>query len=76
MYFVVELQTKQDGTVANLVTAHENKNEALSKYHGVLQYAALSELPVHAAVVLDEEGRQVAREAFVRNMPAANEEVK
>ena len=69
MFFVVELQTNKDGTAAHLVTQHATKNEALSKYHDILHYAAISELPVHAAVVLDEQGRQIAREAFVKLMP-------
>lgn len=69
MYFVIELQTNQDGSAANIVTQHTDKNQALSKYHEILHYAAISELPVHTAAVLDEQGRQIAREAFVRLMP-------
>ena len=69
MYFVVELQINVGGGGANLVTQHATKNEALSKYHTVLAYAAVSELPCHSAVVLDEEGRTVARESFTRNVP-------
>lgn len=69
MFFVIELQTNQDGSAANIVTQYTDKNQALSKYHEILHYAAISELPVHTAVVLDEQGRQIAREAFVRLMP-------
>lgn len=69
MYFCVEIQTYQGGTSATIVTEHNAKNEALSKYHTVLSYAAVSDLPCHSAVVLDEEGRTVAREAFTRNVP-------
>ena len=69
MYFVIEIQISQGGAGSNLVTQHATKNEALSKYHTILAYAAVSELPCHSAVVLDEEGRTIAREAFVRNMP-------
>lgn len=69
MFFVIELQTNQDGSAANIVTQYTDKNQALSEYHEILHYAAISELPVHTAVVLDEQGRQIAREAFVRLMP-------
>lgn len=68
-YFVNEIQVMADGTGAGLITKHDSKNDALSKYHQVLMYAAKSELPVHSAVVFDEQGRTVAREAFVRNVP-------
>lgn len=69
MYFCVEIQTYQGGTGATLVTEHTAKNEALSKYHTVLSFAAVSDLSCHACVVLDEEGRTIARESFRRNVP-------
>ena len=68
-YFVNEIQVMADGTGAVLTTKHNTKNESLSKYHQVLMYAATSELPVHSAVVFDEEGRTIAREAFTRIVP-------
>ena len=68
-YFVNEIQVTADGTGAGLITKHDSKNDALSKYHQVLMYAAKSALPVHSAVVFDEEGRTIAREAFVRIVP-------
>lgn len=74
MYFTVEIQIYADGTGANIVTQHGTKNQALSKYHTVLSYAATSDLPCHSCAVLDEEGRTVAREAFVRNVPETSAE--
>ena len=64
MYYIVELQKFHDGTAANLVTTAEALNEAMSKYYGILQYAAISEVAVHAAVVMDEDGRYVAQNSF------------
>lgn len=55
-YVVVELQTMQDGAVANLVTQHATQAEAESKYHTVLAAAAISALPMHAAVLLTSTG--------------------
>lgn len=55
-YIVVELQTMANGTVANIVTAYDTRNSAESKYHLVLSSAATSELPKHAAVLMDSDG--------------------
>ena len=52
-YVVVELQTMNDGTVANLVTQHETREEAESKFHSVLAAAAVSGLPVHGSVLMN-----------------------
>ena len=73
MYYIVELQTLADGQAANLVYTAEEKNQALSKYHEILHYAAISGLPCHAAVVLENDGRQIAREAFVNNVPESEQ---
>ena len=55
-YLVIEIQTAQDGTVSNLVSAYDTRNEAESAYHTVLAAAAVSELPCHAAVLMTNEG--------------------
>lgn len=55
-YIVIELQTMKDGSVADLVTQHATEAEAQSKYHSVLAAAAVSDLPVHAAVLMTSEG--------------------
>lgn len=52
-YVVVELQTTKDGQVANLVTQHDTREEAESKFHSVLAAAAISGLPVHSAVLMN-----------------------
>lgn len=63
-YIVVELQTNADGTVGNLVYAYDTQAEAESKYNAVLSAAALSSLPVHAAVLLDSTGFVLERKAY------------
>ena len=52
-YVVVELQTTKDGKVANIVTQHDTRSEAESKFHSVLAAAAISGLPVHGAVLMN-----------------------
>lgn len=56
MYIVIELQTNDNGTVGNFVWAYEDRNQAEAKYHAVLSAAALSKLPIHACVLLDNSG--------------------
>lgn len=63
-FIVVELQTMQDGTVANIVTAYDNQNAAESAYHTILAAAAISTLPCHAAVILSEEGFPIAHACY------------
>lgn len=63
-YIVIELQTLSGGGVANIVTAHDSINEAQSKYHAVLASAAISTIPVHAAVLLDNHGMVLETYAF------------
>ena len=64
MYIVIEIQTNTDGTVGNFVWAYQSENEAFSKYHSVLASAAISSLPVHAAVILRNDGLQIAAQSF------------
>lgn len=55
-YCVIELQKNAEGVLTPLVSVHDTKEEAESKYHSVLAYAAVSEIPVHSATILTEEG--------------------
>jgi hypothetical protein len=64
MYIVMEIQTNANGTVGTLVTAYDNRDQAESKYHTILAAAAISTLPVHAAVILDEHGLILANGAY------------
>lgn len=55
-FIVIELQTNTDGSVGNLVYSYDTRAEAESKYHAVLSAAAVSALPIHAAVLMDNTG--------------------
>ena len=55
-YIVIEIQANWDGSVGNIVTAHDTRAEAESKYHAVLSAAAISSVMKHSAVIMDEEG--------------------
>ena len=65
-YVVVEIQTNTDGTIGALVTPKADYYEAESTYHTVLAAAALSALPVHTAVLLDNQGGVLHAQAFVK----------
>ena len=58
-WLVIEIQTMANGTVANLVTAHDTEKLAESKWHTVMAAAAVSGLPAHSAVLLDNFGNVV-----------------
>ena len=64
MYIVIEIQTNADGTVGNFIWAFQNELEAQSKYHSVLSAAAVSSLPVHAAVILRNDGMLINGQSY------------
>lgn len=59
MFIVIELQTNQSGVVGNIVTAFSSIELAYQKYYTILSAAAVSSLPVHAAVILNNHGEMI-----------------
>ena len=53
MFITVEIQQTGE-QVANLVTSYKNQNEAEAHFHTVMAAAALSKVPVHSCIVIDE----------------------
>lgn len=68
MYIVIELQTINDSQVANIVNAYTEQAVAEQKYHSILASAAVSALPCHAAVMLDEKGRMIKSEYYTHEV--------
>lgn len=65
MFIVLEIQTAADGTVTVLEPlVRAARTEAESVYHSVLSYAALSAVPMHAAVLMTNEGAVLERKAY------------
>ena len=62
MYIVMEIQ--KGNTASTIVDSYETLNEAENKYHTILAYAALSNVPKHSAVLLTEEGDYIKHECF------------
>lgn len=75
-YIVIELQTKANDTVSNLVFAFNTRNEAESKYHSVLSFAATSDLPMHAASLLQSDGRLLACASYDHTQEPEPEETE
>lgn len=73
MYIIVELQTAQDGTCSHLVYTTTNEDEAWSKYHQILSYAAVSSLPAHAAVILSNDGTPIANHCYIHEVAPIEE---
>ena len=72
MFIVIELQTINDSQVANIVNAYTEQKVAEQKYHTILAAAAVSSLPCHYAVMLDEKGRMIKSEFYTHEV-AQNE---
>lgn len=69
-YLVIEMQTsKNDGSVAKLVTIHDTIEEAWQKYYTVLATAAVSgeKLSCHSAVLIDSKGYLIDNKVFDRS---------
>lgn len=62
-YLVVEIQ-KTGEQIANIVTAHNTRNEAESKFYQVLAAAAISSVPKHSASLLTENGVCIRNESY------------
>ena len=62
-YLVIELQGTGE-SVANIVSTYNTINEAESKYHQILSAAAISNVPVHSAVILTDEGHSMKHECY------------
>lgn len=83
MYTVIELQTWVDGTMHEVIvpdkghdpakTEEENKNDAFSEYHRILQYAAISTNLLHGAVILRNDCLQIAAQCYKHGVQSNND---
>ena len=64
MYIVIELQKNAEGVVSDIVTSHNTLAEAESKYYTILASAAVSEIGVHSAVIISEDGFPVKYQSY------------
>lgn len=74
MYIIIELQTT-NGQTANIVQTRATKDEAMSVYHQILAAAAISSVEYHTAIVVDKEGRYIARECYKHSKTSNTESI-
>ena len=72
MFIVIEIQ-KNGTTVNTIVDTYTELNEAKSKYHTILSYAAVSEVEKHAASILDDTGRCIFHEFYIHSSQGQGE---
>ncbi len=65
MYYIIETQQNADDATAILTYTEADRNKAISKWHEILRYAAISSVYIHSCAVLDESLRTVARESYI-----------
>lgn len=66
MFYIIEIQEGIDGvgTIVNPIQSAEDIDHAKSKYHAILQYAAISSVFRHTCLVIDGRGEYFARETY------------
>lgn len=64
MYHIIETQQHEDGTVGVLTYTDETEAGAISRWHGILQYAAVSDVYIHSCAILTEDLRVLKRESY------------
>lgn len=74
MFSIIELQTT-DGVTAHIYQTADTKEQAMSKFHTCLAYAAVSEVEYHTCMVVDEKGQYLARECYEHHQPAPEPEL-
>lgn len=70
-YLVIELQTNTDGTMGSQVTSFTDRNVAENKLHTVLAAAAISQKPVHSAVLMTNEGFVIETKCYKHEVETA-----
>lgn len=65
MYIVIEIQKTNDSTVAIVPPAsYADINQAESALHAALSAAAVSNVPVHSAIMIDDTGVWMKGETY------------
>lgn len=69
-FIIIEMQT--NGTTTSVLkTIKSNRNEAEQQYHTILAAAAVSNVELHAASMLTENGKMVKYECYDHRQPEA-----
>ena len=63
VFIVLEIQSNEE-TATCLVNTYSKREDAESKYHQILQYAAVSAVVVHSAVLMTDTGKTLKTEKY------------
>lgn len=64
-YIVLEIQKFADGTIAvPPINTYESYFDALARYHTILAVAAVSDVPVHSALILNDVGQELRMDSY------------
>jgi hypothetical protein len=63
-YVAIELVTKQDGTFTVSTYKKDTRDDAEKAYHSILSVAATSTNKIHAATILNPEGKLLKNECY------------
>ena len=63
-YIVIEIQAYKDGTTGILNDSYSELNAAWQKYYTILAAAAVSNVPVHTALIMTHDGRPIESKCF------------
>ena len=74
MYIVIEIQILPNGNPNVLHFEYTERLKAFEKYHYVLAEAAVSVCLTHTCIILDEQGRHIARETFTHHSQGGDAE--
>ena len=70
MYIVIEIQYINDRDITTFISPPETLAAAESRYYTILAAAAISNIPIHSATILNEQGAQIAHESYSHEIPA------
>ena len=71
MYIVIELQTN-NGVTSILTFSFADRDQAESKFHNILSYAAVSQVEIHAVSIIDALGDVVKNDRYYHSIPESN----
>lgn len=63
-YLVMEIQKWDTGAIQTPTYSYDNLNSAEAKFHSILATAAVSTLPVHSCVLMNESGFTIRSQSY------------
>ena len=68
MYIVLEIQASD--TITTIINSYADRNTAESRYHQILSAAAVSTIPRHSAVLMNEIGDTIKSDSYTHEVTA------